>query len=251
MAKASGALGAAGNSVVLDVREANAALAHLVGGTVNATGVAIAIEGTLDNLPDVGGEAGAKWFGIDAARTAGNVAEGPTVTGLALNIGVALAYGWKINTVGIAYVRIRVTAITGGNVVATIIGTRFPAEAAPVRPTTVATTPPTGTSHNVVTTASTNFASLVTTGCNLDELTASNPTATPAFVKVYNKATAPTTSDVPILTVPVPANSVVAIPFGPYGKRIATGLGIGVTGAIAANDATSAPVGVVVNLTRH
>lgn len=254
MAKASGALSAAGNSVVLDVREANAAIAHLVGGGVNATGISVVFEGTLDNVGAVG-EANAKWFAVDAARTAGNVAEaGPTA--LALNVGVALAYGWKIGTVGIAYLRARMTARTAGDVVATLVGTRFPVEGAPVNravpPTSVTATPPTGTKHRIKSAASTNLANLVNAACNLDELSLSNPTATAAYLKLYDKATAPVIgTDVPEVIIPIPANSFQQIPFPNTGKRFAAGLGHAITGAIAEADATAAVAGVIVSLTRH
>lgn len=107
-----------------------------------------------------------------------------------------------------------------------------------------------GTNYNAVTTASTNGASVKASAGNLFELTASNPTATPAFLKLYNKASAPTVgTDVPIVTIPVPANSNVAIPFGSQGKRFATGIAVAVTGAIGATDTTNAVAGVQINAT--
>lgn len=106
----------------------------------------------------------------------------------------------------------------------------------------------TGTNYSLVTTASTNLAVVKSTNGNLFELTASNPTATPAFVKLYNKATAPVlASDVPIMTLPVPASGFVAFAPGGQGKRFAAGIAIAVTGAIAATDATNTVAGIQVS----
>ena len=115
---------------------------------------------------------------------------------------------------------------------------------------TTTATPATGTTYNAVTTASTNGASVKATAGNLYEYSLSNPTATPVYVKLYNKASAPTVgTDVPVLTVPVPANSTVSAQLGAVGKRFATGIAVAVTGAIGATDTTNAVAGVQVNAT--
>lgn len=114
--------------------------------------------------------------------------------------------------------------------------------------TAVTATPATATTYNAVTTASTNAAVVKGSAGHLFELTLSNPTATPVYVKLYNKATAPTVgTDVPVLTVPVAANSTVPLSFGTLGKRFATGIGIAATGAIGATDTTNAVAGVQIN----
>lgn len=111
---------------------------------------------------------------------------------------------------------------------------------------TVAT--PVGTALSVVTTASTNASSQKATAGNLFELACSNPTATAAYVKFYNKATAPTVgTDVPVLTVPVGAGATVTIPFGNIGKRFATGIAMAVTAAAAATDTGVAVAGVQIH----
>lgn len=105
-----------------------------------------------------------------------------------------------------------------------------------------------GTTYNLVTTASTNTAAIKASAGNLYEFVVSNPTATPIYVKLYNKATAPTlASDVPVLTIPVAANSTVPLNFGTLGKRFATGIAIAATGAIGATDTTNAVAGVQIN----
>lgn len=113
---------------------------------------------------------------------------------------------------------------------------------------TTTNTPATPTNYNVVTAASTNAASVKATAGSLYELTVSNVTATPVYVKFYNKATAPTVgTDVPILTVPVAATTTVSMEFGALGKRFGTGIGIAATAAAVATDTGVAVAGVQIN----
>jgi hypothetical protein len=105
--------------------------------------------------------------------------------------------------------------------------------------------PQSGFTYSAVTAASTNAGTVKAAGGNLLEIALSNPTATPAFVKIYDKASAPTVgTDVPVITIPLDANSAKAFEFGAYGKRFANGIAIAVTGAIAATDTTNAVAGV-------
>lgn len=58
-----------------------------------------------------------------------------------------------------------------------------------------------------------------------------------AYVKLYDKATAPSSGDTPILTIPVPAGGTVC--FGiPFGLSTASGLGIRASTGVADNDAS-------------
>ena len=100
-------------------------------------------------------------------------------------------------------------------------------------------------STTTLTTAGTTNATLVkSTAGNIYELIATNMSATPIYVKVYNKATAPTVgTDIPILTIPVPAYSFVNTEFGRVGLRATLGLGFAVTGALADTDATVVTAG--------
>jgi hypothetical protein len=132
--------------------------------------------------------------------------------------------------------------VLGGNITATISGTP------PV--TANEGTQAAGTNYNLTTTASLNPASIKSSAGNLTEITISNPTATPGFLKIYNKATAPQTSDVPLLIIPAPANSFVPAPnFGRYGKRFSAGIAIGFTANMPANDNVNAVAGVLISAT--
>jgi hypothetical protein len=99
--------------------------------------------------------------------------------------------------------------------------------------------------------ASTNGALILTGSSGLHAFFATNIGATVAFVKLYNKATAPTVgTDVPAMVITVPAavggvpGSVEITP-GFSGYRFALGLGIAITGAVADADTTAVAAGQV------
>ncbi|QCQ16992.1 hypothetical protein [Microbacterium sp. RG1] len=107
------------------------------------------------------------------------------------------------------------------------------------------------TPFNHVTTASTNAALIVAGDRTLYELTVFNPTATPVFVKLYNKASTPApATDVPLVTIPVAAGTLVAYEFGSEGKDFALGIGRAVTANAPSNDNTAAVAGVIISGTR-
>lgn len=75
-------------------------------------------------------------------------------------------------------------------------------------------------------------------------------TGTIAFVKLYNKATAPTVgTDTPLMTIPVAATTGSVVISFPAGVTFGTGLGIAITGAIGDSDTTAVAANqVTVNL---
>jgi hypothetical protein len=104
----------------------------------------------------------------------------------------------------------------------------------------------------IINSAATTNGQLVLTGTSgLQAFYASNIGATTAFVKLYNKATAPTVgTDVPAMIIPVPAAvagvpGVAQISPGFNGFRFALGLGLAITGAVADNDTTAVAAGQV------
>jgi len=99
--------------------------------------------------------------------------------------------------------------------------------------------------------ASTNGQLVLTGSSGLQAFFASNTGATAAYVKLYNKATAPTVgTDVPAMIVTVPA-AVAGVPGekqiipGFSGYRFALGLGLAITGAAADADTTAVAAGQV------
>jgi hypothetical protein len=99
--------------------------------------------------------------------------------------------------------------------------------------------------------ASTNGALVLTGTSGLAAFYATNNGAAVAYVKLYNKATAPTVgTDVPEMIIPVPAAvggvpGIATLPMGFNGFRFALGLGIAITGGAADNDTTAVVAGQV------
>jgi hypothetical protein len=99
--------------------------------------------------------------------------------------------------------------------------------------------------------ATTNGALVLTGTSGLCALWASNIGATAAFVKLYNKATAPTVgTDVPEMIIPVAAAvggfpGIAEISPGFNAYRFPLGLGIAITGAVADSDTTAVAAGQV------
>ena len=100
--------------------------------------------------------------------------------------------------------------------------------------------------------ASTNGALILTGTSGLQAFHATNTGAGAAYVKLYNKATAPTVgTDVPEMIIPVPA-AVAGVPgvaqtlsFNFNSFRFALGLGIAITGGAADTDTTPVAAGQV------
>ena len=114
----------------------------------------------------------------------------------------------------------------------------------------VTANPATPTSASLVTTASTNAANIKSTVGSLFNVSISNVTATAIYVKLYNKATTPTVgTDIPVITIPVPANSTVNYDIGSVGVRFSAGIGRATTAAIAATDTANAVAGVQILVT--
>jgi len=85
--------------------------------------------------------------------------------------------------------------------------------------------------------AATTNASLVKPGdTTLYHLVATNTNAAVRYLKLYDKATAPTVgTDSPEMTIALPATSTVSIPFA-EGQRFLLGLGLATTVGIADSD---------------
>lgn len=105
---------------------------------------------------------------------------------------------------------------------------------------TVISTPGTGLAATLNSAATTNATVVKATAGNLFVVAASNLSASVRYLKFFNKATAPTVgTDIPIMVIPIAANSTTAIEFGVLGARFATGIGYAITGGAADADATA------------
>lgn len=100
------------------------------------------------------------------------------------------------------------------------------------------------TDFNLNSAATTNATSVKATAGNLYVLNISNLSAAPKFVKLYNKASAPTVgTDVPLDVFEVAANSSRSLPFGTSGIRFTTGIAYAITGAQPDSDTTAVAAG--------
>lgn len=112
--------------------------------------------------------------------------------------------------------------------------------------TTAGTPAAPATPYFVNSLATTNGALILTGTSGLQAFWASNTGATAAYVKLYNKATAPTVgTDVPEMVITVPATGQVELTPGFNGYRFPLGLGIAITGAAADSDTTAVAAGQV------
>lgn len=99
--------------------------------------------------------------------------------------------------------------------------------------------------------AGTNIASIQTTSNGISSMYATNTGSTPAYIKLYNKATAPVlATDIPEMIIVVPAAvsgvpGVYTLPIGFSGLRFNIGLGIAITGGAADIDTTAVAAGQV------
>lgn len=243
------------DTAVCDVSRASNVMLHCYGtfSTVNVT-----FEGSINSTNGTDGN----WFAIQAIRTNANTIE--LATG---NLSAAPAYGWELSVNALTWMRVRATAWTSGTQTWAFKRGTYATEPIPgsqvsgtqpvsgtvtatVSNGTVTATPVTGTAYSLVTTASTNAAFIKASAGNLYEVTVSNVTATAVYVKLYNKASAPTVgTDVPILTIPVAAGVTVSTNLAPIGKRFATGIAIAATAAAAATDTGVAVAGVQIHAT--
>ena len=250
----SGVLTASGTALPCDVTDASNVVLHLknTGSAAMAAGAFI-FEGSNDSTDGTDGT----WFTLQAVRSDSNTIETGRATS-SLAAGAGQAYAWELSINSVRWFRIRCTTTLTTNAQATwsIVRGSYATEPIPAIQAhgitgTVAVTQPTGTEFSLVTAASTNATLVAAGSIGLNEITISNLTAAIIYVKLYNKATAPTVgTDVPRVTIPVPIGGLVAIEFGNLGKRFPLGLGLAVTAGAAATDTAAVAVGAQIHGTR-
>ncbi|CAB5155703.1 hypothetical protein UFOVP149_24 [uncultured Caudovirales phage] len=153
------------------------------------------------------------------------------------------------------YVRARIsTAFTGGATGARIIaemevetpsydlGTQAVAITGTPNVNLTSSTAP--TVHTLNSAATTNATSVKATAGRLFSVAVSNQNAAARFVKLYNKASAPTVgTDIPVMVIPLAASSAQVIDFGAFGSQFALGIAYAITGLIADADTTVVTAG--------
>jgi len=169
---------------------------------------------------------------------------------------------FQVDIAGFSSVKIICTAYTSGTPTLSArasmadgmlgLDAPLPAGTNSIGAVTATSTPATGTSYNLLTAATTNAASVKASAGTLFEITIANPTATAAYVKLYNKASAPTVgTDTPVFTIAIPATAAGVgekhFNFGAIGKRFSTGIAIAVTAAAASTDTAATVAGIQIN----
>lgn len=215
-------------SRVFDTRELNTVL-FLLSGTYALT---VAFEAS--------DAAGAIWYPLQVASV--NAA---TVVTTHSTANATQAY--EVNVHSFSQVRVRSTAYTSGTLTLGISGTSRSVEPAPnvqVANSLTVGSLPIGTNHTLLAAATTNATSVKATSGNVFELTLTNYSAAPKFVKLYDKASAPTVgTDSPIAVLEIAANATRQVEFGNLGKRLGTGIAYAITGAQAIADTTAVAAG--------
>jgi len=92
--------------------------------------------------------------------------------------------------------------------------------------------------------ATTNATSVKAAAGDLFKVSGNNTVASKRYLKLYNKASAPTVgTDTPVLTFVLPASAPFAIDLGASGQYFATGIAFAITGAAADADTTAIAAG--------
>lgn len=242
------------STVVVNTERFSNLMIHCAG---TFAGANCTFEGSLNSTNGTDGN----WFAVQAIRSNANTIE--TTTGV---LGAAPAYAWELSVNALRYFRIRATAWTSGTQVWTLIPGTYATEPIPgaqvsgTQPVsgsltsagTTTNTPATPTPSNINSAANTNATVVKGSAGTLYNIGASNTGAAAAFIKLYNKATAPTVgTDVPVLTLVVPAGGNVDFDLGPMGHRFSTGIGMAITNLAADSDTTAIAASQVKVLTSY
>lgn len=237
-----------GQTVFIDCsRASNIVITSAV--TVTATGHNAVFEYSNDSTNGTDGN----WKGLQVVRSNANTVD--TATGVLTTTPV---YGWEASVNGCKWFRVRTTAQTAGSVTYMLSPGAYATEPIPAiqvtgtQPVsgTITNTPATPTANNLNSAATTNPTAIKTSAGTLYNIGASNTGAAAAYVKLYNKASAPTVgTDIPVLTLVVPAGGNVDFDLGPLGHRFATGIGMAITNLAADSDTTAVAAGQVKVLT--
>ena len=249
----SGNLTALGNTLVVNVTDASNVILHIKNtGTVAMAAGAFVFEGSVDSTDGSDGT----WFVVQAVRSDSNTIETGRATS-SLAAGQGQLYAWELSVNALRWFRVRCsTAVTASSIATwTAIRGTYATEPIPAIQTHAVTgsgnfntIPAVAGAYALTTAASTNAAVVKASAGNIFEISVFNSTAATIYVRLYNKATAPTVgTDVPLVVIPVAANALANIEFGALGKRFATGIAIAVTAAAGNTDATAVTAGALIS----
>lgn len=220
-----------GQSFEIDVAD-TATLVVAVSGTYGS--VAVAFEGSVDGL---------NWYPVMGVQVDSVVFA--TASGTLSNTSRA----WEFGTSGFMKFRVRSTAYTSGTMVVNAGRSPIGYDPAGMAQVVVSGKNTGGaTGAKLVSAANTNATVLKNAAGTLYGGRAFNSGAAAAYLKFYNKATAPTVgTDAPILVVGIPAGQSVDLGIGnSIGINFSSGIGYAITGGAADNDATAIALNQVV-----
>lgn len=222
-------------------------------GSNSATGSAVPANAFYAGVKNSGGN-------LDAARFLSTSADGVTTTAGG-NVQETLAEGWNFN--GTTWDRQRsanaVAGTTGTGLLGTgtlvFDGTNWQKVSA-TNPMPTYQLAPTGNGFmpsHYISAATTNATNVKASAGDIGGIQAYNNSATVYYLKIYDKATAPTVgTDTPVKTIVIPANTSGAgsnISFASPGISCLNGISFAITGGIADADTTAcAASAVVINL---
>lgn len=221
----------AGGTVEGDVSRASNLMIFCTGtfSTVNCT-----FEGSLESSGNT------NWFAVQVVRSNANTIE--LATG---NLSAQPAYAWEASVNALKRFRVRATARTSGTQSWRFVQGTYATEPIPAAQIS-GTQPVSGTVTATVVTPTTTFTnSAASTNATVTKasagtvwsILASNINAATRYLKLYNKATAPTVgTDIPVIVIPIPAGQTVNFHGGSNGIRFATGIGWALTTGAADND---------------
>lgn len=259
---ASGSITASGGIVAVPVVRLSNLSITMVATTLVGHNIAFEFSNNSTNGTD------GNWYSVQVVRTNANTVE--TASGV---LAATPTYGWNVNVSDYQWFRVRATAHTSGTAAYVLSPSAYASEpipsaqvtaAQPVTGTfwqgtqpvsgtvtatvtngTVTATPNAGTGLFVNSAASVNAGAAKATAGSLMTVTGHNAGAAAAYVRFYNKATAPITTDIPALIMIVPPGGSQAMSFGFTGQRFPTGIAYNITGGAADADATAVAAGQV------
>ena len=244
--------------VAIDVSDASNVVYHVknVGSVTHAAGQYV-FEASVDSTTGTDGT----WVTIQAIRSNANTIEASTGT-LSMVVNAGTAYAWEASVNAFRWIRVRCSTNATTNAIArwTILRGTYATEPIPGAQTsgtqpvsgTVTSNFATPTPSNINSAANTNGTAVKTSAGTVYNVAAFNNGAAAAYVKFYNKASAPTVgTDVPIIVIKVNPGENAIQNFGTLGHRFTTGIGLAITGGAADTDTTATTAGQVKVLTSY
>lgn len=232
--------------IAVDVSDASNIVLHVKNaGSATMSAGAFTFEASVDSTTGTDGT----WVTIQVIRSNANTIETATGT-LSLAVNAGTAYAWEASVNAFRWVRVRCTTNVTASSIArwTIIRGTYATEPIPAaqisgtQPVSGAVTAnlATPTASNINSTASTNATSVKNTAGTLYNVAVFNNGAAAAYVKFYNKTSAPTVgTDIPVMVIKVDAGANTIQNLGVVGHRFTIGIALAITGAAADNDTTA------------